>query len=304
MEKPQTIHRLDAVPRPFLKWAGGKGRLLRNYESLLPTGGINRYAEPFLGAGAMFFHLWQTRKPKFVWLSDVNSDLVLVWKTVRDQTDALLERLRELQKQYDSTPRENRNAMFLAVRKAFNTETRDGVLRAARFVFLNKTCFNGLFRRNAAGDFNVPFGGYENPSIADETTFYAVKNALSCAEIVCCDFSECQSFVDTETFVYFDPPYKPLSPTSSFTAYTGAVFSDAEQKRLADFFKTLDQKYGAKLMLSNSDHSIFQELYSGYNIQKVLAPRAINRDGAGRGKISEIVVTNYAHEPRTLALDI
>ncbi|MCS7085000.1 MAG: DNA adenine methylase [Bacteroidia bacterium] len=287
-----------------MKWAGGKGRLLPALSRLFPSGPIKRYVEPFVGAGAVFFHVASVFKPQTVVLSDANADLISVYRIIQRRCDELIRHLRRMQRFYDAVPAPQRNDLFLSVREAFNQRRGEAVERAAQLIFLNKTCFNGLFRLNAAGEFNVPFGGYAKPLIADEVNLRAVAAVLENTELLCGDFEIARNYIDDQTFVYLDPPYHPIGKTSSFTAYTGSVFTENDQFRLSKFFREMDLERGAKLMLSNSHHPIFDRLYAGYSIHKILAPRAINSKADGRGKIFEIVVTNYSdHESRTLELN-
>ncbi len=299
--------------RPFLKWAGGKSQLLDQLESHYPsdlrTGRIKHYVEPFLGGGAVFFDIAQHYPIESAWLSDINRDLILVYQVVRQCPADLLDILEGYQKEYDQTPEEQRGYLFLTVRENFNKSrsdindvrcSADWVQRAAQFIFLNKTCFNGLFRLNSKGEFNVPFGKYKTAVICDKSNLLAASRALQKAEIRQADYTECWDKVNESTFVYFDPPYRPLSQTASFTSYTSGGFSDDDQIRLAQFFRRLDMEKNAQLMLSNSDptnenpdDSFFERIYSGYNIFRVFAGRAINSNGEKRGKISELLITNY-----------
>ncbi len=304
--------------RPFLKWAGGKSQLLdqleNHYPSDLRAGRIRHYVEPFLGGGAVFFAIARRYPIESAWLSDINRDLVLTWQVVQQRPADLLDILESYQRAYNQTPEEQRGLMFLTVREAFNQSRwdindakypADRVQRAAQFIFLNKTCFNGLFRLNSKGEFNVPFGKYKTAIICDESNLLAASRALQKAEIRQADYTECWDKVNENTFVYFDPPYRPLSRTASFTTYTGSGFSDDEQIRLAQFFRRLDREKNARLMLSNSDptnenpdDSFFEGIYPGYNIFRVSAGRAINSNGEKRGKISELLITNYPCRPQ------
>ncbi|MCL2519392.1 MAG: Dam family site-specific DNA-(adenine-N6)-methyltransferase [Spirochaetaceae bacterium] len=306
------------IARPVLKWAGGKGRLLKQFEEYYPyqleNGMINCYVEPFLGGGALYFALSVKYKIKQAYLYDLNQDLILTYNVVQKRANDLLKILEAYQKRYDETPTEERNTLFLSIRKDFNESkpeidykniSKDWVLRAAQFIFLNKTCFNGLFRVNQKGKFNVPFGKYKTVKIYDPTNIKAVSKCLKNAEIIHAEYFNCYPHINEQTFVYFDPPYRPLSSTSSFTTYTGFEFTDKNQLELANFFKKLDKEQGAKLMLSNSDStninpndSFFEEAYKGYNFFKVSASRAINCKADGRGKINELLITNYERSER------
>ncbi|MCU0347997.1 MAG: Dam family site-specific DNA-(adenine-N6)-methyltransferase, partial [Saprospiraceae bacterium] len=232
--------------KPFLKWAGGKTQLLPQFEgfypSILKKRGVKRYVEPFVGSGAVFFNLMSRYHFETAYISDLNEDLILCYKTIKDRLEPLLESLKIFQSQFDSKAQDERAEMFLEVRHQFNEKKKDfdystpneqSVIRASQFIFLNKTCFNGLFRLNSKGGFNVPYGGYESAKILDVGNLRAVSALLQRTEICCADYSECEKGVDDKTFVYLDPPYRPLNKTSSFTAYVGNGFSDVEQRRLA-----------------------------------------------------------------------
>jgi len=299
--------------KPFIKWVGGKGRLLGQFERYYPdelkNGAINYYVEPFLGGGALYFSILGKYKIKNAYLSDLNRDLVLTYNVIQKKHDDLLDFLEQYQGLYDETEIDKRKTMFLSFRKHFNEQrfeinykklSENWIPRAAQFIFLNKTCFNGLFRVNSKGEFNVPFGKYKTVSIFDSDNISAVSAALQNAEIVHAEYLNCYNKVDGKTFVYFDPPYRPLTQTSNFTTYTGAEWKDKQQIELAVFFQKLDREKGAKLMLSNSDptninpnDTFFEKAYRGYNFYKVSANRAVNCNAAGRGKINELIITNY-----------
>lgn len=306
------------VARPFLKWAGGKMQLLSQFEAYYPAdlgeGKIKRYVEPFLGSGAVFMHIIQNYKINEAYLSDINAELILVYKIVQQHTTKLLEMLGDLQSQYYSHLADDRSSLFYDIRESFNRYATSleiinldryakedrAIQRAAYLIFLNKTCFNGLYRVNKKGEFNVPFGRYAKPLICDEENIKSVSDLLQFTELRLSEYSECAHFVNDRTFVYFDPPYRPLSQTSSFTTYSTSVFSDQEQEKLAQFFLYLHNESGAKLMLSNSDpknvdpnDDFFEQLYSGFKIDRVFANRMINSNASRRGKISELVITNY-----------
>ncbi|GHT16619.1 restriction endonuclease subunit M [Bacteroidia bacterium] len=309
--------------KPFIKWVGGKNQLLGQLEEYYPQelkkGAIKNYIEPFVGGGALFFALSQKIKIENAYLSDLNKDLILTYQVVQKRPADMLDFLEQYQKEYDATAQDKRNDLFLSVRQHFNLQrfevnykkmSDNWVSRAAQFIFLNKTCFNGLFRLNARGEFNVPYGKYKTAAICDEQNIMAVSKTLKNAEIVQADYTSCWDKINENSFVYFDPPYRPISATASFTTYTGTVFRDKEQIELASFFKKLDREKGAKLMLSNSDptnenvnDTFFETAYLGYNIFKVSANRAVNCNGEKRGKISELLITNYRYEPRTLAFN-
>jgi len=299
--------------KPFIKWVGGKSQLLEQIEGFFPyelkKEQVKHYVEPFLGGGAMFFSIFEKYKIKSAHLSDLNKDLILTYITVQQKPEFLLDFLKQFQDEYDSTTQEKRNSFFLSVREHFNRQrfeinynkiSENWVPRAAQFIFLNKTCFNGLFRLNSKGEFNVPYGKYKTATILDEENILAVSNALQNATITQSKYTDCYHKINQNTFVYFDPPYRPITQTSSFTSYTGNDFCDKQQLELAAFFRELDQKKGAKLMLSNSDpkntnpnDNFFEKAYKGYKISKVFASRAVSCKGNKRGKINELLITNY-----------
>ena len=274
----RSLHASNQVKAgPFLKWAGGKGRLLAQYQPLFPEK-FGRSFEPFVGAGAVFFHL----APGEAHLSDVNPELVNAYTVIRDQVDALISTLAGYQHDRD----------FYYALRAVDPETLSPVERAARIIYLNKTCFNGLYRVNRRGQFNVPFGDYKNPRICDEAGLRAANAALQGVSVTHQGFDAVLAEAKSGDFVYFDPPYHPLSPTASFTSYAADDFGPEDQIRLAAVFRRLDAK-GVKIMLSNSDTPFIRDLYEGFHIQQVWAPRAINRDASKRKGVPEVVVTNY-----------
>lgn len=285
--------------KPFVKWAGGKGQLLAQYEDLLPDALFNGtptvYVEPFVGGGAMLFHV--LRKFKGInraVISDINPDLIATYRAVKDCPAQLVGELTRMQDEYRALKDEDaRRDFYLRVREAYNSEAPGGgVSRAAMFVFLNRTCFNGLHRVNSKGLFNVPFGRYANPTICDEGLIEADSRLLQRVEILCGDFALTEKYAEKGAFVYLDPPYRPISATSSFTSYAKEGFDDSEQKRLAQMFARLDKR-GCMVMMSNSDSDFLANLYDAFTINKVYAARCVNANGAKRGKLAEIVVRNY-----------
>jgi DNA adenine methylase len=298
---------------PFLKWAGGKSQLLSQIVPNLPRelfdGKIEKYIEPFLGGGAMFFYLAQRFKFQEIYLFDINPELILTYRVVKDFPRELIEQLRKLTDNYLALEDKDKKKFFYIVREDYNQQkalfnfdvlSKESVYRAAMMIFLNKTCFNGIYRLNSKQLFNVPFGASKSPKIFKEENILRASKILKKCNLIAGDFSLCEAVTDSNSFVYFDPPYRPLSKTSNFTSYTHDVFGDSEQETLAKFFKKLDKQNGAKLMLSNSDpqhvsshDDYFLKLYSSYNIRKVLAARMINSNGGNRGKISELLITNY-----------
>lgn len=289
--------------RPFLKWAGGKTQLLPAFEAYYPSalrhGRIRRYVEPFVGSGAVFFHLLTRYTFEDVVIVDRNPALMAAYKVVQEDVDALIDALLALQDQFWSRSHDGRAFLYRAVRNAFNEGRGSPVAQAARLIFLNRTCFNGLYRVNRHGAFNVPMGRYDRPLICDQDNLRRVHDALSGVVLLTGDYPEAAPFIDRTTFVYLDPPYRPLSQTASFTAYHPEAFTDADQERLAAFFRTMSGR-GAALMLSNSDptnvdpsDTFFDRLYAGFAVHRLTARRAINSRADRRGPMSELLITNY-----------
>jgi len=298
--------------KPFLKWAGGKSQLLPQLRAYYPTNlnshKITKYVEPFIGGGAVFFDFIQRHPIVSAYLSDINQDLGIAYCVVQQHPNILVEQLYTIEKHYKQLASEKRKAYFYQIRQKFNQQKHTinqnlfsdlWISNTVMLIFLNRTCFNGLFRLNRKGEFNVPFGSYKNPTILNSKNIFTVSQYLQNAQIYIGDFTKCSEIVDEDTFVYFDPPYRPLSKTASFTSYSQTSFDDKDQIRLAKFFAKLHRK-GAKVMLSNSDPTnssptdlFFQQLYHPFHISTVLAKRIINRDGKKRGEIRELVITNY-----------
>ena len=270
----------------FLKWAGGKLQLIEQFENLFPHN-FRNYYEPFVGSGAVFFYVKSKLKPNKVILSDTNEELINCFVVVRDKPSELIELLLKHRKKHSKE-------YYYAVR-SIKSDRLDSVNRAARLIYLNKTCFNGLYRVNSKGQFNVPFGDYENPSIFDKNTVFQASRVLQGVHLQVMTFEKVLDFAGKDDFVYFDPPYIPLSKTSSFTRYSKSDFSMKEQKQLSEVFGILDSQ-GCFVMLSNSDHALTRELYRHYekNTVVVRAKRMINSVGSQRGAINELVVTNYS----------
>lgn len=280
-----------AAARPFVKWAGGKGQLLPELTKRLPRS-FRRYHEPFAGGGALFFHLYSTGRLRHgAVLSDYNPELILCYKVVRDDVEALIAALQEHAKhRHDSE-------YFLQIRKWDRQpgfEQRDPVERAARTLFLNRTCYNGLYRLNNKGQFNAPFGYYKNPQIVDPDNLRAASAALRDVELHVGDFEAAAALAEPYDLVYFDPPYVPVSPTSSFTHYTGQTFGHDDQRRLAQLFDTLKER-GVYVMLSNSHTPLSRDLYAAHAVSTsiVYASRKINCDGRKRGNVEELIVCSY-----------
>lgn len=285
ISEPQIGYALDfndtrVKAKPFVKWAGGKSQLLSGMSKLFPPKNhINRYFEPFLGGGAVFFNL---QHPKS-YLSDTNKNLVEVYEVVKDNVEDLIQALKK---------HKNERDYFYEVRSQ-NPAVLSPIERAARFIYLNKTCFNGLYRENSKGEFNVPFGKYKNPAICDEEGLRSASLALKKATISRSEFHSVLLKAKTADFIYFDPPYHPLNKTSSFTSYTAGGFGEDEQRELANVYRELSDR-GCFVMLSNSDTPLIRELYKGFYINEIQASRAINSKADGRGKITELLVINYS----------
>ncbi|NOX62074.1 MAG: DNA adenine methylase [Chloroflexi bacterium] len=303
--------------RPFLKWAGGKTQLLPQLRALYPpelhAGELTKYVEPFLGGGAVFFDVAQTFPIREALLCDVNVEVVLIYTVVQRRVDALIEHLEHYARRYARLNEEQRKAYYYQVRAALNRQRKQidyrrlsdaWIERAAMLLFLNRTCYNGLFRLNRRGDFNTPFGRYGNPRILDAENLQRASRVLQVAEIRQGDFECSLDAIDVHTFAYFDPPYRPISKTSNFTSYAEGGFDDREQTRLARYFAQLHAQTGARLMLSNSDpantnpnDAFFDDLYRPFKIHRVVAQRAINSKTSKRGAIRELVITNYDPKP-------
>ena len=275
--------------RPFVKWVGGKSRLIPrfNAQSLLPEN-FNTYYEPFLGGGAMFFHL----APSYATLNDVNPRLISVYEVIRDQTDSLIDVLTVLEKKYRAIPTESRKDFFLDIRKRFNARNSLPIEQASYLLFLNKTAFNGMYRENSRGEYNVPFGSYVQPKICDEDNIRQTANLLSKVNLLSGSYEDAVRDAGYGDYVYLDPPYHPLNATSSFTSYSQDGFTVKDQENLRKVFGELDKR-GAKVMMSNSDTPFIRDLYSDFRQEKVSAGRSINSKGLQRGNILELVVLNY-----------
>lgn len=293
--------------KPFLKWAGGKKQLLKEIEQYYPfNDNITKYAEPFVGGGAVLFDIISKRPFEKVYISDTNAELINTYRVICSNIDDLILSLADMQNNFLKMETENRKAYYLNQRERFNAlknnhMPNNNVEKAALMIFLNKTCFNGLFRVNKKGLFNVPMGRYRNPLICDEENLREVSSKLQNVEIVCGDYRQSIDFIDKYTFVYFDPPYRPLTDTSNFTAYTETLFDDTAQKELAAFVDAISYK-GAKVLVSNSDpqnsdkeDDFFDKIYPSYKIKKVSANRMINCNSEARGKISELLISNFEY---------
>ena len=283
--------------RPFLKWAGGKTQILEELVARAPER-IDTYYEPFVGGGALFFRLAADpeRRPRHAVLNDLNHELIAAFRAVRDDAGALIERLGELERSYLDLDAEGRGECYYAVRQEYRDVVAGGgasdIEVASRLIFLNKTCFNGLYRVNRRGEFNVPHGRYVRPRILDAAGLEAASAALAGVELRSMDFKEACVGAGPGDFVYFDPPFQPLSDTASFTAYTEGGFGRDDQLRLKFCIDGLRQR-GAPVLLSNSPHQWVIGLYEGsrYTIETTPARRAISAHGNGRGPIEELAIT-------------
>ena len=293
--------------KPFVKWVGGKSQLLSQYDKLLPRD-LSRcknltYVEPFVGGGAMLFHMLQ-RFPNIrrVVINDINKDLITTYRAIKEKPRELINLLSKLQKLFRSCKGEDeRRCLFLKIRSKYNSRRCNPLETASLFIFLNRTGFNGLYRVNSEGRYNVSFGKCTNPLICDVGTICADSELLQKVSIRAGDFAEVFDDLKGEIFAYLDPPYRPLTKTANFTGYSKEGFGDDEQRRLASLCREMD-KSGFRWLASNSDprnvnvdDNFFDELYSGFEIHRVMAKRIVNSDAGGRGKITELVIRNYAN---------
>lgn len=302
----RTLRYEKKIPaKPFIKWAGGKGQLLptiREFYSNKLGKSIKKYCEPMVGAGAILFDILNTYEMDEVYICDTNVQLINVYKVIQNNVKQLIDLLFEYEAEYLTKNDEERKEYYYKQRERYNSEVQksdenNSLTRAGLFIYLNKTCFNGLYRVNKKGLYNVPMGSYKNPKICDKDNLKRVSQMLKKVTILDGDYSTIKDKIDENTFVYFDPPYRPLTKTAEFTSYNAEEFNDIEQIRLSEFIKSIDY---AKVMISNSDpknvdenDNFFDDLYSEMNINRVFANRAINSNGSGRGKISELLICNY-----------
>ena len=285
--------------KPFLKWAGGKGQLLGEITNSSPAH-FDTYIEPFVGSGAVLFDILSTRPSvQKAIINDINGDLINTYRTIRNNHLEMVKVLLELQTEYLSLDATGRQEMFYSVRDRYNGRMEDNIHQACFFIFLNRTCFNGLYRVNSKNLFNVPHGKYKTPKICDPDNLTAVAEALKKVDIRNADYEALKGEITKDCFIYLDPPYKPISETSTFNSYSADKFDDDEQVRLKNFCDYINEQ-GALFMLSNSDptntdenNRFFDELYKEYNIRRVRARRNINSNGSERGEINELLITNY-----------
>ncbi len=289
--------------RPFVKWVGGKAQLLNEIKQSLPVDFETRenivYVEPFVGGGAVLFCIMQ-EFPNITnaVINDINSELICTYRIVKTQVDELINTLQGISNEYLSLNQEERKRYFTQKRSIFNTRNISDIETAALFIFLNRTCFNGLYRVNSKGKFNVPHGRYANPKICDEDNLLKTSHLLRNVDILCGDFTQTIDYAGQNTLFYLDPPYRPLSNTSSFTSYSTDGFNDSDQIRLRDFCDEIS-RCGSMFVASNSDPKntdpsadFFDDLYRGYSIRRVPASRMINSDSSGRGPLSEVIISN------------
>ena len=295
---------MPQIAHPFVKWAGGKTQLLPEIRKHYPHR-IKKYCEPFVGGGAVLFDVLQKCRPEEVLVNDVNEDLINTYSQIKNNCEFLIQQLSEIQLKYKNQTLEENKIFFYEKRNRYNELKTNGndaenLEKAALFIFLNKTCFNGLYRVNKRGEFNVPFNNAKNPLICDEENLRACSELLQNVQMKTGDYSDCKDFIDSETFVYLDPPYRPLTQTSAFTSYSENQFSDKEQIELGNFIKEISE-IGANILASNSDpkntnkeDNFFDELYSNFEIKRISASRMINSNAKKRGAISELLISNIA----------
>ena len=290
--------------KPFLKWAGGKGQLIDAFDNMFPqeliNGKIKTYIEPFVGGGAVLFHILQNYKIEKAYINDINKELINCYRCIKADVEEVIKPLSILENEYLSS--EDKAKYFYNVRERYNQIHLNGHYdyeKCADFIFLNHTCFNGLYRVNKEGKFNVPHGKYKNPLICDKENLRLCSQLLQKVEISFGDYRQALSNADKDSFVYFDPPYRPLIENNSFISYDKSGFDDNDQIELSQNYKKLDRQ-NCLLMLSNSDpkntnenDNFFDDLYKGFNIERVYAKRMINCQASKRGNITEIVVMNY-----------
>lgn len=286
-------NREDIQPKPFLKWVGGKSQLLPDLRGLFPSD-YNRYFEPFLGGGAVYFDL----RPKKAYLNDINAALVATYLTIKKRPRKVISELAKLQESYRRKSMVSREEMYYAIRHEYNQLSASNIKKCIYLVFLNKTGYNGMYRENSKGEFNIPFGKYESPRILDEENLLAASSLLKSAVISSSSFSTVVRKAKRGDLIYFDPPYHPINETSKFTNYSVDGFSETDQIALRDLFIELHRKK-CFLMLSNSYTPFVRELYKGFRQETVDANRAINCKASGRGKIKELNSrTSTAHSIR------
>ena len=292
------------MAKPFVKWVGGKSQLLKKIKQKYPQH-IEKYCEPFVGGGAVLFDILQNFHPREVLINDINKELINTYFQVKNNCEDLILQLENIQTAYLNLIQEERKIFFYEKRNRYNELKVNGddvenLEKASLFIFLNKTCFNGLYRVNSKGLFNVPFNNARTPLICDEENLRACNQLLQNVTLKTGDYKDCENFIDEQTFVYIDPPYRPLTQTSAFTSYSENQFSDKEQIELAKFIEKISEK-GALILASNSDpkninkeDNFFDDLYSNFEIERVSASRMINSNSEKRGTVKEILISNIA----------
>ena len=296
----------ETIAKPFVKWVGGKTQLLEEVKKSLPKNlksqaGVT-FVEPFVGGGAvMFWILQEYPNIERAIINDINAELICTYRVVKQDVLSLVEELERIQSEYIPLDSNSRKEYYIAKRKTFNSRNISDIETAALFIFLNRTCFNGLYRVNSKGEFNVPHGKYANPRICDRDNLLAASKVLQKVEILCGDFTQTEQYAGPGTIFYFDPPYKPITETSSFTSYAKDGFNDEDQIRLRDFCIRI-AKHNAQFVASNSDpkennktETFFDNIYRQFTIKRVSAARMINSNPDGRGAISEIMISNIVN---------
>ncbi|MGI5058804.1 DNA adenine methylase [Treponema pectinovorum] len=291
--------------KPFVKWVGGKSQLLDEIRAKYPSK-IEKYCEPFVGGGAVLFDILNKFQPKEVLINDINKELINTYFQIKNNCECLISQLFEIQNRYKNQSLEENKDFFYEKRSRYNEIKINGnkaenLEKAVLFIFLNKTCFNGLYRVNSKGAFNVPFNNAKNPLLCDEENLFACSKLLQNVEMTVGDYKECKNFIDDKTFVYIDPPYRPITKTSAFTSYSENGFSDKDQVELGNFLTEISNN-GAEVLASNSDpkntdenDNFFDNLYSHFEIERVSASRMINSNVKKRGEINEILISNAAN---------
>ena len=292
------------LAKPFIKWVGGKSQLLNEIKKKYPLE-FKKYCEPFVGGGAVLFDILSSMHPETVLINDINKELINTYTQIKNNCDGMINQLSEIQTLYKSNSLEENKTFFYEKRQRYNELKVNGndvenLEKAALFIFLNKTCFNGLYRVNSKGLFNVPFNNAKNPLLCDEENLRVCSEVLQNVEMRVGDYKQCIDFIDSNTFVYIDPPYRPLTQTAAFTSYSENGFTDKEQRELGDFITEISNK-GAMVLASNSDpknsdinDDFFDDLYSKFEIKRVSAARMINSNAKKRGAINELLISNIA----------
>jgi DNA adenine methylase len=291
------------MAKPFVKWAGGKTSVLSQIISYYPKelldGKVQTYIEPFLGGGAVLINILENYNVEHCIAIDSNSNLINCYNCIKFNLDELLVELELIKQTFLAFSNNDRPAFYYKTRDTYNTFNNDDIKQAAYFIFLNKVCFNGLYRVNSKGLFNVPFGMYKNPSIYDKENLIELNRLFQKVDFICCNYNECENYIKGNTFVYMDSPYRPLPDKNNFVSYAKESFTEEMQINLSLFCQKIDSK-GALFLLSNSDpkntsmeDTFFEKHYSNFSINRIYARRMINSDGKGRGKVSELLIKNY-----------